>query len=57
MAIIKQNVALALSLKLLFLVLSITGSATLWMALLADDGAALAVILNGLRILSHKDGV
>ena len=57
MAIIKQNVALALSLKLLFLVLSVTGSATLWMALLADDGAALAVILNGLRILSHKDGV
>jgi Cd2+/Zn2+-exporting ATPase len=57
MTIIKQNVALALSLKLLFLILTLTGSATLWMALVADDGAALAVILNGLRMLSHKDGV
>lgn len=53
--IIKQNIALALSLKLLFLVLSVFGLATLWMAVLADDGAALAVILNGLRILSYKD--
>ncbi len=56
MTIIKQNVALALTLKLLFLVLSVTGTATLWMALLADDGAALAVILNGLRMLSRRDG-
>jgi Cd2+/Zn2+-exporting ATPase len=55
LAVIKQNIALALSLKLLFLVLSIAGSATLWMALLADDGAALLVILNGLRLLSHKE--
>lgn len=55
MRIIKQNIALALSLKLLFLVLSVLGSATLWMAVLADDGAALGVILNGLRILSYKD--
>lgn len=56
MSIITQNISLALSLKVLFLILSVTGTATLWMALLADDGAALAVILNGLRILSHKDG-
>jgi Cd2+/Zn2+-exporting ATPase len=52
MAVIRQNIGLALGLKLLFLVLSLTGQATLWMAVLADDGAALAVILNGLRLLS-----
>jgi Cd2+/Zn2+-exporting ATPase len=56
MAIIRQNIAIALGIKLLFLVLSVFGMSTLWMALLADDGAALAVILNGLRILSF-DGV
>jgi Cd2+/Zn2+-exporting ATPase len=55
MAIIRQNIAFALGIKLLFLVLSVTGTGTLWMALLADDGAALAVILNGLCILSFKD--
>jgi Zn2+/Cd2+-exporting ATPase len=52
--IVKQNIAIALSLKLVFLILSVTGVATLWMAVLADDGAALIVILNGLRMLSVK---
>jgi Zn2+/Cd2+-exporting ATPase len=55
LSIIKQNIALALTLKVLFLILSMAGMATLWMAVLADDGAALAVIFNGLRILSYKD--
>jgi len=55
MRIVRQNIAIALSLKAVFLVLSITGVATLWMALLADDGAALAVILNGLRVLSFRE--
>ena len=55
MNIIMQNVALALSLKLIFLVLGIFGVATLWMAVLADDGAALIVILNGLRALTYRE--
>jgi Cd2+/Zn2+-exporting ATPase len=55
--IVKQNIAIALSLKLLFLVLSVSGVATLWMAVLADDGAALIVILNGLRALTLKEHV
>jgi Cd2+/Zn2+-exporting ATPase len=54
MRIVRQNIAVALSLKAVFLVLSIAGVSTLWMALLADDGAALAVILNGLRVLSFR---
>ncbi len=55
MLIVRQNIAFALGVKLLFLVLSLTGASTLWMALLADDGAALAVILNGLRTLVFKE--
>jgi Cd2+/Zn2+-exporting ATPase len=55
MRIVRQNIAIALSLKAVFLVLSIAGMSTLWMALLADDGAALAVILNGLRVLSFRE--
>jgi Cd2+/Zn2+-exporting ATPase len=53
MTVIRQNIGLALGLKVVFLVLSVLGHATLWMAVLADDGAALAVILNGLRLLSY----
>ena len=57
MRIVMQNVALALSLKLIFLALALSGFATLWMAVLADDGAALIVILNGLRALTYRDSV
>lgn len=56
LSIIKQNIAIALVTKLVFLVMGSVGAATLWMALLADDGAALIVILNGLRaIVNTKD--
>jgi Cd2+/Zn2+-exporting ATPase len=59
--IIKQNIALALLTKGVFLVLGIVGLSSLWLAILADDGAALVVILNGLRLLReesppHSDG-
>jgi Cd2+/Zn2+-exporting ATPase len=50
--IIRQNIAFALAVKCTILLLSVAGVSTLWMALLADDGAALAVILNGLRALA-----
>lgn len=55
-SIIKQNITLALATKLVFLALAFTGHATLWMAVLADDGASLAVILNGLRALRNGGG-
>lgn len=54
-SIVKQNIALALGLKVAFLLLTFVGMSTLWMAVLADDGAALLVIFNGLRILSFKE--
>jgi Cd2+/Zn2+-exporting ATPase len=49
--IIKQNIVIALGLKLIFLALAIPGLATLWMAVFADMGASLLVIFNGLRTL------
>jgi Cd2+/Zn2+-exporting ATPase len=54
-AIIKQNIAIALLTKLFFLGLAISGHASLWMAILADDGATFIVIVNGLRALRLKE--
>ena len=53
--IIKQNIALALGTKLLFLGLGAWGLTSLWLAILADDGATLLVVLNGLRLLNVKE--
>jgi len=49
--IIKQNIAFALGVKVLFIGLALAGAATLWMAIAADMGASLVVIFNGLRLL------
>jgi Cd2+/Zn2+-exporting ATPase len=49
--VVKQNITIALATKAVFLLLGALGAATLWMAILADDGAALVVILNSLRLL------
>jgi Cd2+/Zn2+-exporting ATPase len=49
--VIKQNLAFALGSKLVFLVIALMGSATLWMAIAADMGATLVVTFNGLRML------
>jgi Cd2+/Zn2+-exporting ATPase len=49
--VIRQNIALALGLKLAFVVLAVTGVATMWMAVLADTGASLLVTVNALRLL------
>ncbi|MBS3763537.1 MAG: cadmium-translocating P-type ATPase [Planctomycetes bacterium] len=54
LAIIKQNVALALGIKILFIILAVFGAATLWMAIAADMGVSLLVIFNGLRLLHQK---
>ncbi|WP_436227458.1 heavy metal translocating P-type ATPase [Caballeronia sp. LjRoot29] len=50
-SILVQNIALALGIKAAFLVMALTGSSTLWMAVIADVGASLLVIGNGLRLL------
>lgn len=46
-----QNISLALGIKAVFLVLAVVGSASMWMAVFADMGASLLVVLNGLRLL------
>ncbi|KIL48651.1 heavy metal translocating P-type ATPase [Jeotgalibacillus campisalis] len=52
--IIKQNIAFALGLKVLALLLIIPGWLTLWMAIFADMGATLIVVLNSLRLMKGK---
>ncbi|MEP7118124.1 MAG: hypothetical protein ABI880_11105 [Acidobacteriota bacterium] len=49
--VIHQNVGISLVTKLAFLVSALLGSAPLWLAVLADTGATVAVTLNGLRLL------
>ena len=51
LGIIRFNIIFALSLKLVFLVLTLLGHASLWLAILADTGATLLVVANALRLL------
>jgi Cd2+/Zn2+-exporting ATPase len=50
-SVLVQNIALALGIKSVFLVLAVTGLGTMWMAVFADVGASLLVVANGLRLL------
>ena len=50
-AVLWQNITLALGIKVVFLVLAVFGTATMWMAVFADMGASLLVVANGLRLL------
>lgn len=52
--VLKQNIALALGIKAVFLALALGNHATLWMAVFADMGASLLVVFNGLRLLRLK---
>ena len=49
--VIQTNIAFALVVKAVFLVLAFTGHTSLWLAILADTGATLVVIANALRLL------
>lgn len=49
-AILKQNITLALGIKVVFLALTVMGMGTMWMAVFADMGASLLVVFNGLRL-------
>lgn len=50
-SILKQNIALALVIKAIFLAVTFAGLATMWMAVFADMGVSLLVVFNGLRLL------
>lgn len=51
LAIVRQNVVLSLGVKVIFVVLTFAGYASLWAAIAADMGVSLAVIANALRLL------
>ena len=53
--IIKANIAFAIGIKLIALLLVIPGWLTLWIAILSDMGATLVVALNGLRLMRVKE--
>lgn len=49
--IIKQNIVLSLLTKAIFILLTLAGLTSLWMAIAVDMGVSLLVIFNGLRLL------
>lgn len=51
LAIIRENVTIALGLKAVFLVTTVAGMTGLWIAILADTGATVLVTANALRLL------
>lgn len=54
MRVIKQNIIFSLGTKLLALLLIFPGWLTLWVAILIDMGASLAVTTNGMRLFRMK---
>ncbi len=51
LAVIRQNIFASLGVKVVFVVLTLAGYASLWSAIAADMGTSLLVIFNGLRLL------
>ncbi len=49
--VLRQNITLAIGIKVVFFALALAGKATLWMAVFADMGASLIVVFNGMRLL------
>ena len=56
LGIARQNVALALGIKLAVLLLAAVGLATMWMAVFADVGVTVIATLNAMRALMVKEG-
>lgn len=56
LSIIRQNVFFSVIIKLIFLVMTFTGSANLWLAVAADTGASLIVTMNGMRLMRRIKG-
>ena len=54
MKIVKENIIFAIAVKILVLILSAIGIATMWEAVFADVGVAIIAILNSLRMLNKK---
>ncbi len=57
MRIVKENIIFAIFVKVLVLVLSALGVATMWEAVFADVGVSIIAIINALRALRVKGGI
>ena len=53
-AIVWQNIAFAIGVKVVVMVLGLMGIATLWEAVFADSGVALLAVVNAMRIMRGK---
>jgi len=53
-SIVRQNIVLAIGVKVLVLILSALGFANMWAAVFADVGVAILAILNAMRIMKMK---
>ena len=54
MKIVRENIVFAITVKILVLILSAIGVATMWEAVFADVGVAIIAIINSLRMLNKK---
>ena len=55
MKLVKENIIFAITVKIVVLLLSALGLATMWAAVFADVGVSVIAILNALRILRVKN--
>jgi len=55
LGIVKQNIAFALAVKLVCLVLAAFGIANMWIAIIADVGVMILAVLNAIRCLFVKN--
>ena len=51
-----QNIIFALAVKAIVLLLGILGHPNMWLAVFADSGVAMLLILNSIRTLKTKKG-
>ena len=52
--IVKQNIVFAIGVKVLVLLLTAAGFATMWAAVFGDVGVSVLAILNAMRALQYR---
>ena len=55
MKIAKENIVIAIAIKILILILAVLGYAPMWLAVFGDTGVLIICILNSARALSTKE--
>jgi Cd2+/Zn2+-exporting ATPase len=54
LSVIRQNIAVSLLVKAAFVVLTLFGVSSMWVAVAADTGVSLLVVSNALRLLRRR---